>query len=92
MPSDTETRRRRLRFRAWHRGIREMDLLMGEFADAALAKLGDEDLGSFEELLEAPDHDVYAWLTDQALVPPSHDTPLFRQLKRFHDHAHPLNA
>ena len=92
MPSDTEIRRRRLRFRAWHRGIREMDLLLGGFADAAIEKLEEEDLRSLEELLEVPDHDVFAWLTDQAQVPPVFDTPLFRHLKRFHDHAHPQNA
>jgi antitoxin CptB len=92
MPPDTEIRRRRLRFRAWHRGIREMDLLMGGFADAELAGLHDDELASFEELLEVPDHDVLAWLTGQALLPPGRDTPFFRKLKRFHDHAHPINV
>jgi antitoxin CptB len=92
MTSDTEIRRRRVLFRAWHRGIREMDLLLGSFADATLGELGEEDLRAFEELLEVPDHDVFAWLTGQAPVPTPLDTPLFRQLKRFHDHAHPLNV
>jgi antitoxin CptB len=92
MSSDFEIRRRRLRFRAWHRGIREMDLLMGGFADAAVAGLDEDELRCFEELLEAADHDVFAWLTGQAPVPDNHDTPLFRRLKRFHDHAHPLNV
>jgi len=69
-----------------------MDLLLGGFADAAVEALPDRDLRDFEELLELPDHDVFAWLTGQAPLPPGHDTPLFRQLKRFHDHAHPLNA
>jgi len=92
MPSDTEIRRRRLRFRAWHRGIREMDLLLGRFADAAVETLDDEDLACFEELLEVPDHDVFAWLTGQAQLPVSRDTPLFHKLKRFHDHAHRPDA
>jgi antitoxin CptB len=92
MPSDTEIRRRRLRFRAWHRGIREMDLLMGGFADAQLTRLDDDELTAFEALLEVPDHDVLAWLTDQAPLPPGQDTPFFRKLKRFHDHAHPINV
>jgi antitoxin CptB len=92
MLSDMEIRRRRLRFRAWHRGIREMDLLMGAFADATIATLDDADLRCFEELMELPDQNVFAWLTGQAPVPPDHDTSLFRKLKRFHHHAHPLNV
>jgi antitoxin CptB len=92
MLSDTEIRRRRLRFRAWHRGMREMDLLMGGFADAKLASLDEGELCSFEELMELPDQRVFTWLTGQAPVPRAHDTSLFRKLKRFHDHAHPLHA
>ncbi|SDR50485.1 antitoxin CptB [Rhizobiales bacterium GAS113] len=92
MLSDTEIRRRRLRFRAWHRGIREMDLLMGSFADAMAETLEDSELSSFEELMELPDQDVFAWLTGQAPLPSDHDTPLFRKLKRFHDHADPLHV
>ncbi|MFI5015200.1 MAG: succinate dehydrogenase assembly factor 2 [Hyphomicrobiales bacterium] len=92
MLSDTEIRRRRLRFRAWHRGIREMDLLLGAFADASLETLDDAELGCFEALMELPDQDVFAWLIGQAAVPAEHDTPLFRKLKQFHDHAHPLHV
>jgi antitoxin CptB len=92
MLTDTEIRRRRLRFRAWHRGIREMDLLLGGFADAAMERLDDADLACFEELLDVPDQDVFAWLTGQAPVPPDHDTSLFHKLKRFHDRASPLDA
>ncbi|MBV8448178.1 MAG: succinate dehydrogenase assembly factor 2 [Hyphomicrobiales bacterium] len=92
MHSETEIRRRRLRFRAWHRGIREMDLLMGGFADARLQGLDERELGLFEELLELPDQEVFTWLTGQAPVPKDHDTSLFRQLKSFYDHARPLHV
>ncbi|MBV9566555.1 MAG: succinate dehydrogenase assembly factor 2 [Hyphomicrobiales bacterium] len=92
MLPDTEIRRRRLRFRAWHRGIREMDLLMGAFADARLSSLDEHELGLFEELMEVPDQEVFAWLTGQATVPQDHDTSLFRKLKAFHDHVHPLHV
>ncbi|MBV9136160.1 MAG: succinate dehydrogenase assembly factor 2, partial [Hyphomicrobiales bacterium] len=68
MHSETEIRRRRLRFRAWHRGIREMDLLMGGFADARLQSLDERELDVFEELLELPDQEVFTWLTGQAPV------------------------
>jgi antitoxin CptB len=92
MLSDIEIRRRRLRFRAWHRGIREMDLLMGSFADAMAGTLEESELSSFEELMELPDQDVFAWLSGQAPVPVDHDTPVFRKLQRFHDHADPLHV
>jgi antitoxin CptB len=92
MLSDTETRRRRLRFRAWHRGMREMDLLLGPFADAKVGTLDEGELRAFEELMELPDRDVFAWLTGQAPVPADHDTSLFRKLRQFHDHSDPLHV
>ena len=92
MLSDTEIRRRQLRFRAWHRGIREMDLLLGAFADARLASLDERELGLFDALMELPDQEVFAWLTGQAPVPKLHDTSVFRKLKSFHDHAPALHA
>jgi len=91
MLSETDIRRRRLRFRAWHRGMREMDLLMGKFADAEIAAFDSGELSSFEELLELPDQEVFAWLTGQAPVPQAHDSTLLRRLRQFHD-AHPLLA
>ena len=47
-----DVRRRKILFRAWHRGMRETDLILGRFADAAIADLSDADLGDFEQLLE----------------------------------------
>ena len=79
-----DIRRRQILFRAWHRGTREMDLLMGRFADAALAKLSDAELGEFERLIEMPDGELFAWIMGEAEPPPDVDTPLFRQLRAFH--------
>ena len=79
-----DVRRRRLRFRAWHRGTREMDLLLGRFADAEMAKLTDADLASFEALLEVPDPDLYNWIVGAWETPAAHDTPLLRRLRDFH--------
>jgi antitoxin CptB len=83
--ADLDVRRRRILFRSWHRGIREMDLLMGRFADAALADLSDAELDEFERLLDVPDHDLFAWLTGEAETPPNYDTPLFKRLGAFHE-------
>src|SRR5437773_3184377 len=79
-----DVRRRRLLFRSWHRGMREMDLIMGRFADHALAELADGELTEFERLIEVPDRDLLAWVTGEIDVPPDLDTALFRRLRRFH--------
>jgi antitoxin CptB len=79
-----DARRRRLLFRAWHRGMREMDLIMGRFADAHIGELSDADLADYERLLEVPDQDVLAWITGAAAVPVEYDSPLFQRLRNFH--------
>lgn len=79
-----DARRRRLLFRSWHRGIREADLIMGRFADAHIADLSDAELEQYERLMDAQEHDLLAWVTGQAEVPPEADTPLFRRLCAFH--------
>jgi antitoxin CptB len=55
-----DDRRKRLLFRCWHRGTREMDLILGRFADAEIGTLTDTELGELERLLEIPDPDLYA--------------------------------
>jgi antitoxin CptB len=81
---DLDVRKRRLRFRAWHRGTREMDLLLGRFADAEMARLDERDIGLFEALMEAPDPDLYNWITGTEETPALYDTPLLRRLRDFH--------
>lgn len=80
-----DKRRRKLLFRAWHRGTREMDLVMGRFADAHLPALKDAELHDFERLIDAPDPDLLAWVTAEQPVPLEHDTPLFRRLCDFNN-------
>jgi antitoxin CptB len=81
---DLDVRRRRLRFRAWHRGTREMDLLLGRFADAEMAKFDEQSMASFEALLEVPDPDLYNWIVGAEETPASYDTLLLRRLRDFH--------
>ena len=76
-----DARRRRILFRAWRRGLREMDLVMGQFADARLPDLSDAELDAFERLLDAPDPSVLAWITGEEPVPADYDTPLLAQLR-----------
>ena len=79
-----DARRRRLLYRSWHRGTREMDLVMGRFADAFIGELSEAELAEFERLSEQPDPDLYAWIVGQRAVPVDHDTALFRRLCAFH--------
>jgi len=79
-----DPRLKKLKYRAWHRGIVEADLILGPFADAHLERLGEADLGHFEILLEQPDPDLYAWIIGQAEPPADFDLPvleLIRQLR-----------
>ena len=77
-----DARRRRILFRAWRRGMREMDLVMGHFADAELPAMSAAELDEFERLLDAPDPSVLAWITGEEPVPADHDTPLFARLRQ----------
>jgi antitoxin CptB len=79
-----DLRRRKLLFRSWHRGMREMDLIMGGFADAKVELLSEPELAEFERLIELPDRDLLAWITGEASVPPDFDSALFRALRDFH--------
>ncbi len=79
-----DPRRRRLLFRSWHRGIREMDLVLGRFADTHIAKLSDAELDEYERWLEVPDQKIYSWVNGAAAAPPEFDTALFRRLRDFH--------
>ena len=78
-----EVRRKRLRFRAWHRGMRESDLLLGNFADAHLAGLSTEQLDRFEALLEVADADIYNWYAGREPVPPEYDHDVMALLRSF---------
>jgi len=78
-----DDRRKMLKFRAWRRGFREMDLILGGFADSELARLDDAGVAAFERLLDAPDQDVYAWILGASPTPPEYDTPTFAAIRAF---------
>ena len=78
-----DERRKRLRFRAWRRGFREIDLILGGFADIYIKTLDTDALEAFERLLEARDLDVYDWIVGRSPAPPEHITPLLDRLRTF---------
>jgi antitoxin CptB len=83
-----DDRRKRLLFRCWHRGTREMDLILGRFADAEIAGLADDDLTQLERLIEVPDPDLYAALTGNAPLAPEYASRLFERIKTFRSADH----
>ncbi len=85
-PDDRETLealRRKLRFRAWHRGTLEADLLIGTFADHCLTEFAAEELRQFERLLKEDDPIIADWIAGRQPVPEEHDNGVMALLRRF---------
>lgn len=74
---------RKLRFRAWHRGFRELDLLLGTFADVYLDRMSKIEVQEFEKILNLPDQDVYEWITSRTPVPAQYQSAVFTKLQDF---------
>ena len=73
----------RLRFRAWRRGFREADLILGSYADAHAADMTVAERERFERLLEQSDHDIYGWIVGSSPVPAAFDDDLMQSLRAF---------
>ena len=83
-----EARLKKLKFRAWRRGFREADLILGPFADHHVQAFSAERLDEFERLLEVPDQDLYAWITEREPTPAEWDGELMRDIKAFRENLH----
>ena len=77
---DLSMRRRRLRYRAWHRGTKEMDLVLGPFADAHLERFGTPELDRLEALMDEEDTDLLKWVMGQEAVPADADGDLLQTI------------
>jgi antitoxin CptB len=80
---DIGMRKRRLRFRAWHRGTKEMDLVFGPFADARLEGFDAAQLDRLEALMEEEDTDLLKWVLGQESPRADVDVALLDELARF---------
>ena len=78
-----ETRLKRLSFRAWRRGFREADLVLGPFADRHARDMTPEQLDAFERLLDVPDQDLYEWIMERCDPPPEHAGEILNQIRAF---------
>lgn len=77
-----DDRRKRLLFRCWHRGTREMDVILGGFADAHIAALSESEVADLERLIELPDPDLYAALSGGAPLAPEYARGIFVRIKQ----------
>jgi len=88
MSIDHDSRLRRLRFRAWHRGFREADLILGPFADVHGPHLTPDQLDTLETLLEQSDREIYAWIVGQEPTPEKFETDVMALIRAFRFEAH----
>ena len=78
-----ETRLNRIRFRAWRRGFREADLILGPFADAYAGAMTEAELDRLEALMDQPDHDIFGWIMGALAVPAAFDDDILARLRAF---------
>ena len=88
MTTDDDARLRKLRFRAWRRGFREADLILGPFADSHVATFSPAELDWFEALLEQPDQDLYGWIVGTIPTPAAYDGEIMSRIRRFRFESH----
>lgn len=82
-PAASDVRRRRLLFRANHRGTFENDLMIGGFVRAHLVSLTETDIDALEAVMQIPDTDLADWLTGRVPIPPEEETPMLRRMRDF---------
>ncbi len=78
-----DIRRRKLLFRSWHRGLRELDLVLGTFADASVDGLTEAEIDQYERLLNIPDNQLLAWITGEQAIAADQKTALFERIVAF---------
>ena len=83
MTDPFQMRRKKLLWRACHRGIKEMDILMGGFAKVRLDHMTETELNAFDALIELPDQEMLSWITGEAKVPADVTNPLLPELLKF---------
>lgn len=88
MTNDDDARLKKLKLRAWRRGFREADLILGPFADRHVSQFTPAELAWFESLLDQPDPDVYAWIVGTLPTPFEFDGEIMNRIKAFRFEVH----
>ena len=81
--AELDPRRRKILFRCWHRGTKEMDLVFGRFADSEIDGLDNDDLDAFELLMEFPDRDLFSWISGEVMPPVDVQTKIYSKIVSF---------
>ena len=90
MTTDKDARLKKLKLRAWRRGFREADLILGPFADRHVADYSDAELDAFEHILDQPDQHLYDWILGREEPPAGVDPAIMSQIRIFCDELHKL--
>lgn len=80
-----DARLKKLKLRAWRRGFREADLILGPFADKHVSTFSAEELDAFETLIEQPDQLLFGWIMETEAPPPEFDGPMLNAIRCFRD-------
>ena len=83
MAEDLEVRRKRLRYHSWHRGTKELDLVLGQFGEKYLSTMSENDIDLFEAIINENEHDIYAWLAGREPVPAQHENHIMYMILNF---------
>ncbi len=83
----TQIRIKRIRYRSWHRGCKETDIILGNFCDQFIESLTLDELTRFEALLDEDDAEIWSWLTHKTKSPKAEYEPLLERLRHFRDYA-----
>ena len=82
--SGLDERRKRILYRGWHRGMRELDLILGSYLDSHISNIPDQKLDELEILLEVPDSELYNWLSGTVVIPSIWQDSLFTDILQFY--------
>ena len=85
MTDEHDTRRRRAKFRANHRGTKEMDWVLGRYADSRINDMSEPELTTFEELLSIADPEINQWILDPGTYPQGQFFELLERIRSFHN-------
>tara|TARA_B100000686_G_C16577499_1_gene856295 strand:- start:100 stop:375 length:276 start_codon:yes stop_codon:yes gene_type:complete len=83
MFQENSTLRKKLFFRSCHRGIKEMDLILGSFAQEYLPTMTEEDLSKFQKILDIPDQELLSWCMRKVEIPHEYESDLLNQIVNY---------
>ena len=83
MAEDLEVRRKRLRYHSWHRGTKELDLVLGQFGEKYLPTMSENDIDLFEAIINENERDIYAWFAGRERVPEQHENHIMNMILNF---------